>query len=482
MQNSKLIIKKAIKQGTWFGFLKFLSQIISWVITIAIARILSPADYGLMAMATILTGYVMIFSELGFGAAIIQKESITDDELSSVFWFIISFGALLSVIAFILSYPTAIIFDDKRLIPITQVASVLFIINAILIVPNRLLDRNVEFIKSGVIEFMSVFISGISMFIMAKKGYGVWTLILGHIIRSSTMVFLCFILTRWRPLLHYKYSEVVPFLKFGLFVAGSRSFMYIYQKSDRYFAGRAFGVTLTGYYSFALQLASIPTDKIVSLIQRVSFPVFSKLKDSHEQLAESYLRIVKSIAFIVFPIYFGGILFADEIVSVVLGEKWAPIIYPFKMLCFAQVVVSLFAINGLVHEAQNRPKRTLYFNMAVAVSLCVGFYFSSKYGFKAFVLPWITIYPAINIVWLVITLKILNIPLFRYIVNLVIPSAVTIIMVGSLEALRYVLINFGNPFSPSMTLALNITTGALLYLLIFLSIHKKKGSLFMGNE
>ena len=119
------VIKKAFKGAIWLSLFRTISQAFSWAATIIVARILVPEDYGLMEMATILTGYVALFSELGLGTAIIQREEIKDEELSSSFWLMVFWGFILAFICIILAYPTVAIFNEKRILRVTQSVSLL---------------------------------------------------------------------------------------------------------------------------------------------------------------------------------------------------------------------------------------------------------------------------------------------------------------------------------------------------------------------
>ena len=151
--------RNVVKEGSWLGMFKLFSQIFSWVITFQVANILVPADSGLMEIVTILTVYGEKFSKLGFGAAILQRTAHTKEELSSVFWFSFGVSVLFAIGCFFASYLTAFIFKEPRVIPFTQLVSVIFIINGLQIIPNNLLQKEQSFKKVGVIEFVSIVIS-----------------------------------------------------------------------------------------------------------------------------------------------------------------------------------------------------------------------------------------------------------------------------------------------------------------------------------
>ena len=173
------IERKVFKGVSWLATFKLLSQIFSWAVTIAVARMLVPGDYGLMEMATVITGYAMIFSELGLGSAIIHKPKLTQNELSSLFWFLVGFSIILSIGAYFASYPTAYIFNEPRVIPVTKSVSILFMISGFQILPLALLNKELEFKKVGLIELIGVIFSSVAMYLLAFFEAGVWTLIGG---------------------------------------------------------------------------------------------------------------------------------------------------------------------------------------------------------------------------------------------------------------------------------------------------------------
>jgi O-antigen/teichoic acid export membrane protein len=422
------ILREAFFQGSWLAGFKFFGQIISWAATILVARVLVPADYGLMTIATVFTGYAMLFSELGLGSAIIQRPSYTEDELSSVFWFCFTFSLLLGLSCFLLAYPTALVFNDDRVIPIVYAVSILFVTGGVQIVPLSLLKKNISFKKVGFIEIMGTIVSCLSMIAMAHMGAGVWTLIGGHIIRNTTKLIFVYWIAKWYPKFHFNFKEVKPYLRFGLTVAFNRSVFYVNEKSDQFFAGMAWPTGILGYYSFALQLARIPIDKLIALIFQVSFPVFSKLQEDNQKINYTYLKLLKLIATIIFPIYVGGFLLGDELVKIVLGEKWAEMSFVFRWLCLSQIMVALSALNDRIHMSKGRPHWNLYYYIILACAMAGSFYFAVDYGLNWIVLPWLVTNTILSIFWILFTIKKIKITLYDYIKNIYPQFVATIIM------------------------------------------------------
>lgn len=423
------ILKKAFEGVAWLGLFKAISQTFSWVATIFVARILVPGDYGLMEMATILTGYVALFSEMGLGAAIIQREEVTDEELSSLFWFLVVWGFILAFLCIILAYPTAAIFNEKRILRVTQSVSLLFIIGSFLIVPLNILNRELRFKTIGFVDAASTIICCVMMVIIARLGGGVWTLIGGNILREFLKGILMFSLSSWRPKLCFDFRKVRPYLRFGANIAGANSLQYVCNKSDRFFGGRALGSNTLGQYSLAAQLSTIPTDKLISLISHVSFPVFSRYQKNHVDFNEFYLRLVNIIAFITFPMYIGGIFIADQLIPLILGPKWIPMIFPFKLFCIAQLIISITTHSATANIAQGRPHWGLYMSITNVLVLPFSFLIASNYGLNALAIPWVTIYPVLRFGFTWITLKKLGISVFQYLKSLLHPLLATASMV-----------------------------------------------------
>jgi O-antigen/teichoic acid export membrane protein len=419
---------KVARGVSWLALFKFVSQFFSWLVTIIVARLLLPEDYGLMAMATIITGYAEIFSELGLGAAIIQRPNLNKTDLSSIFWFTMIVSLFFCLFSFAVAPITAHIFNEPRVLPLTQAVSVIFIISGLQIVPLNLLKKDLNFKTVGFIEMIGSMVACGSMLIMAYCGAGVWTLLGGRMINGVTRVLMLYYHALWRPSFHFRFKEAASYIRFGIVVSVSQSFYYLFEKSDKFFAGRAWSSQLVGYYSFAQQLALIPTEKIVSLINQVSFTAFSKLQDDKEAFNQLYLKIVEFTSTIVFPLYVGGFLVADELIVLLIGQQWLPAVFLFKFLCLAQIPRSINAINNFVHISRGEPNLGLFINVVLSISMAISFYFAVQFGLNAIVLPWLTTYSLICFGWIVFTVKKIEVNFFSYLTRLFHPAMATTIM------------------------------------------------------
>ncbi len=459
------LAEKAIKHTSWFALFKMISQAFSWAVTVVVARLLSPVDYALSAMATLITGYAELLSEMGIGASIIQKKEPSESELSSIFWFSLGVGVLFALACIPIAYITAYIFDESDVVPLILSISVLFIFTGLQVVPLSLLKRDLNYKAVGLIEMQTTIISCVGMLVIAYHGGGVWTLIGGRLIRGVVRLVLVYRTTTWRPRLNLHFSETRGFLSFGIMVAASSSAYYLFEVSDRFFAGRAWSAEALGFYLFALQLSQIPTERLVSTINQVSYSLFSRYQDDLSTLSTYYLNTIKLTASLVFPIFLSGFLLGDQIIPIVLGAKWEPMTTLFRFLCLAQILVTLNAVVGFLNMAIGKPIRALYFNLACALFMSISYYFAVGYDKEAILVPWFTTYFIITVIWVGSTNARLGISALRYLAALRMPIAGGAVVV----AIEYGLsrLEQGSGLDTRITLPLKVMCSGLGYGLFF---------------
>jgi len=471
-------VQKSFKGAIWLSFFNFISQIYSWVITILIARVLTPNDYGLMDMATIFTAYIAIFNELGLGAAIIQRKDVNENELSSLFWFVSLIGIVFAISSIIIAYPTAWLFDETRLIPITQLVSLVFVITALMIIPLNILNRNAEFKIIGFIELIAKLTASTAMLLIAYNGGGVWTLIWGTIILKLTQTILMYYFVKWRPKFHFNLNEIKPYMKFGLNIAGTRSVNYITNKADRFFAGKFLGATSLGYYSFAIQLASLPTEKIVSIIQRVTFPLFSRYQDNIEDFKYYYLKVIKLVALLTFPLYIGGAYLGNNLIPLILGEKWVPIIDIFIILSISQIFISILTFNKIALNALGLPHKNFYYSLIIAIFLSISFYLASQFNIFVMTIPWITILPIIIVIYTYYTIRKINLTFLEFLINIKNPILGSIFII-----LIFIIINKFNyiiKLNNFNLLILKLFSSIIIYIYFIYKVEKNNFNLIFN--
>lgn len=393
--------EKAAKSGLWFAAISVVSQALSWVFTFYVIRLLDPRDYGLMTMAAFLTAYLQMFSGLGLGSAIVQRETISDGELDSVFWFSLLVGVLMAGVAFGLAYPTALLFNEARVVPVTQLVGLLFVISALSIVPMNLLTREFELRKIAIINLIASLLSSILSVVLALRHYGVFTLIWTNIALNGIKTVLFFIASSWRPRLHYSHRELRPYLSYGIYLALSSASLRLFQSLDKLVIGRIFGPVQLGLYGNAMTIANMPIEKIWPIYQQVSFPLFSRLQVQMEDCYETYLGIARHYLLVMSPIYLGCAVVAPELVKVVLGEKWLSMVPLLQIFCIVKIFEVLTAYHAVLLNAIGRHRNVFWFYAVLVVVVPLGVFAAAMHSFSSIVIPWIVLYPLICCVWLV---------------------------------------------------------------------------------
>ncbi len=465
------IIRHALKQASWLAVFRIISQALSWAATIIVARLLVPDDYGLMELATILTGYVALFSELGLGAAIVQKEDISNQELSSLHWLMVFWGIVLSCSCFLLAKPTVWLFGNEDTYYITMLCALVYPFASLVIVPRNLLNREMRFKAIGIIEAGTTIVSCLSMVIMAYGGAGVWTLVVGTIIRTIARAFLTFRFVSWRPSFHFSIKDTIPYLGFGVNIAIANSLNYISVKSDRFFAGKFMKVTGVGHYALSLQLSSMPNEKIVALINSIAFPVLSRFQTQPKESRLFFLSLLQGIAFLTGPLFFGLAAVADNAVLVLVGWQWHDAIFPLRLLCIGQYFIALSTASDVANMAQGRPKWNLYFNIINVAVIPLSFWGAAHWGINGLAVPWVTIIPLNRLIYSLLTAKKMDITIRRLAHTLLHPSLATSLML-------IVVITLKNTLSPNqnsnlMLLLYQITAGGLTFATYLFFIRKK---------
>jgi O-antigen/teichoic acid export membrane protein len=467
--HKQLVEKVALKSRVvnavlWLGVTKVIGQAISWTITVYVARILSPDDYGLMGMAVVLTGFIILFNEIGLGSAIVQKKDLTDEDLSSIYWIILTLNIALYILTYFMAPVAALFFGEPRLTDIIRIIAINFIIVGIGSVSYYMLTREITFKRRSQAEFIGSMAGGVSTLIFAVKGFGVWSIVYGSLIFEGTKNILYMAYYPWRPRLSFSYSRIKGMVNFGLKVAVGRLFWYSYSNSDYLIGGKLLGKTLLGYYFLAFQLASMPMEKIVSLVTQVALPAFSELQNDPERLKMYFLKMVRFAAFLTFPLFMGIFLVADDAVYLFLTEKWAPIILPLKILCIVSTLRAINALNAPLVVAKGRPGLTMLCNLALAIVLPVAFYIGSSYGLEGFSYSWLFAFPILFVGITYISIKQAGITLFDYMMELkdiFIAAAFMTLFVTLLQN------NILSEMERLPRLIISVVAGAFSYLLYF---------------
>ncbi|EMF47510.1 hypothetical protein B481_1103 [Planococcus halocryophilus Or1] len=349
-----------------------ISMLVTSVLQIAqlliLGRVLGPEIFGLIAMVQIVIQFSQLFLEMGITDAIIQKEKISKIELSSLYWFSIFVGFVLFLILFILAPVIALMFNEPSLTGMIQVVGISFIILPFGLQFQTLATKKLEFSQITKNEILATTIGVLlTVYLAAFTALGAWSLVYGHIVmslfRSVPWVIAGYQDAETRPQLVFSWKAIKGFVSFGLYRLGSTSINYFTTKIDQMVVGVMLGPVALGYYSMAMNLIMQPVQKLNSMINRVAFPVFSKIQLDKRKLRKTYLLITTMLTSFNAPLLAGVIVLAPYAVPLLLGEDWERSILIIQILCLYGLFKALGNPSGSLFIAVGKVRWSFYWQL-----------------------------------------------------------------------------------------------------------------------
>jgi len=445
----------------WTASIKYIAQGFSWICFLLIVRILDPADFGLMAEASLIIGFLSMMGELGVGAALIQKDDLSTDEIARNFGFLLVVngalcGLLLAGAPLIASY-----FDEPRLVPMLQVLSAIFILMALYALPQAALMREMEFKARSLIELLAAVSSSLTTLAAAYWGGGVWALVWGSLALHLMFMVGYSVASPQRIWPQFSLVGMNRFISFGGYLTAERMVWYFSTKADIFIGGKFVPSTALGIYSVAMSLASLPLEKLSPILTQVAFPAFAKIQNDPTRVGEYFLKAVRLFANVVFPVCGGIIITAPEGIRLVLGEKWIGVVVPLQLLA---LIVPLRCIGVLYSPALTglgMPRvafTNVVMNAAImAVAFVVGAWSA---GLLGLCYAWVVGYLIVFVVISGPSLRCLGLSNGKLYSELVYPCIATVVMMATVLGVAQLL---GGQPAP-LVLGVKVFLGMTLYL------------------
>ncbi len=328
-------LKDQALHGTIWSFVeRFSTQIVQLVLTIIMARLLTPDDYGLIGMLAIFIALSQVFIDGGFSSALIQRKDRTDEDFSTVFYINLSMSVFIYLILFFCAPFIAKFYEQPILVPITRVYSLNLIINSLVAVNRTKLVINVDFKTQSKISLLSAIMSGILGIIAALKGFGVWALVVQLLALAVFNVIFSFWYVKWFPARVFSKESFRKLFKFGSKLLVAQIISSIYSNIYNVVIGKKFTSSDLGLYTNANKFTSFAGGNIAQILQRVTFPLLSQIQDDDQRLLNVYKKYIQDVTFIVFPLIMLMFGTAKPLILILLGEKWRGCIFLLQILCF----------------------------------------------------------------------------------------------------------------------------------------------------
>lgn len=346
MQSSMSELKKKTLKGMfWSAVERFSTQGVQFIFGIILARLLTPSDYGMIAMLTIFIAISQTFIDSGFANAVIRKIDRTQKDLCTVFFFNIFMSIACYIVIFCAAPFIARFYEMPELALILRVLGLRLIIQAFGIIQNITLTIKLDFKKQAKISLLSSIISGFAGIYFAYTGHGVWSLVYQSLLGTTLIALMYWFFIRWRPTSFFSKESFKYLFSFGSKLLASGLLDTLYKNIYPLVIGKFYSPAQLGGYSKAEHFAQFPSSNITGILQRVSFPVLSELQRDRNKLREGYLKFLKSATLLIFPLMMGLLALAQPLTLLLLTDKWAEMIILLQLICLSMMWYPVHAIN-----------------------------------------------------------------------------------------------------------------------------------------
>jgi PST family polysaccharide transporter len=383
----------------------------SILISAILARLLTPSDFGLIAMVLVFSNFVAVFQGLGLTAAIVQKKELSDEALSATFWISVGMGALLTL-AFAASAPLiAAFYSQPVLAPIVVFISTVFFITSLGNVSYGLLMKRMNFKALAIINTCATGISGPIAIFLAFSGYGVWSLAWFTILYPSFMVVFTLIYARWVPHFSLGLQHVKGLLGFGANLTGYSFVTYFAQNMDNLLVGRFLGSASLGFYNLAYNLLVLPVSTISEVVGRVMFPALSIIQHDKQLVRDTYVKANRYIGAVSFPLMIWVLVAAPQLIRVIYGPKWISVIPLVQIFALAGLAQSISSNVYWIFTSQGRTDLLFKLSIFTTAVIVISFFVGLRGGVEGVVIAYtvaiyLTAYPIFVIAFRVVDMKV----------------------------------------------------------------------------
>ncbi|MGD9597432.1 MAG: lipopolysaccharide biosynthesis protein [Steroidobacteraceae bacterium] len=379
----------------WNAFAKLSAQLISWVVTLVVLRILTPADYGLMAIVMVVISIVSGVAEFGIGASLVQAPTLDRTALARIAG---ALGLLNLACGAAVAFSAPWLagwFGDPDLVPLIQVAAVQFLFAAIEVVPQSLLQRELDFTRVARIEIAGALVSSLCTLMLAVAGMEVWALVLGWLIGGAVRAAL-FAATGRLVVPRLGLRGIAGHIRFGGIITITRVIWQFTMQMDTIIAGRFLGKEALGLYSVAMHFATLPMNKVMGIVNQVALSAVSRMQEERERLRIRLLEALRLLALASIPCLWGMSCVAPELVDAVLGPKWDAAIIALQLVSLVAPLRMLLGILATALAAIGRAELELRNTIVGAVVLTVSFLVGVRWGLEGLAASWLVAVPLVS--------------------------------------------------------------------------------------
>jgi lipopolysaccharide exporter len=466
---SEDIKKKVIQSLKWVVVGKVIVQLIRWSVTFWVVRLLTPTDFGIVALSDFYLDFLWMFAITGAGSAVIQKRNISKNALREFFTVILALNFVLFIILLLSADTLASLYEEPRMAEAIRISAYCFLIIAFQMIPSALLTREMDFKRLTFFNIFSQTVSSLSTLIMACKGMGFLALVYGEVVRLSIQTLLKY---WYSPILVWpkiSFREVRSLISFGSSVSIHRVLWHIYAHLDIAIAGLILSTADVGSYQVAVFIAAIPISKVIPSLKQVALPAYSQIQESFDKVQQYFLKSHRLGMYIILPIFFGISSISDLFIPVVFGDKWLNSVIPLTFLSLAMPFRFSEELFSPVLEGINQTNILIKNTILIIITMSVAIYIGSHYGIKGLSFSWLIGFSSIYIVVVCRICHSINIPLKQFFNTIKIPFLSSVVMYLAIKLTQYLIQNM---YHDIISLLICIIVGITTYFLLSFYFNK----------
>jgi len=374
--------KKSVRGGMVTMVAQAVSIVVQLTSTVVLARLLSPEDYGVMAMVMAVTAFAGLFREMGLSSAAIQKKDLTRGQQSNLFWLNVAMGSLLTLMVALGSPMVAWFYQKPELTVVTLALSANFFIGSLATQHDAMLVRRMQFVRKSVATISGSLVTLTVAVVLALRGSGYWALVWGTLAGGIVTTILTLVLSPFRPGRPSRGQGIREMLGFGANVTAFNFVNYFARNLDNVLIGRVWGATSLGNYSRAYQLLMFPITAIRGPITSVAFPAMSRLQGEPNAYRAYYRRVIMVLANLTMPISAFLFVSSSPVILLVLSEKWTGVTPIFSILAITAFIQSPYSLTGMIQLTLGRGAKYFKMGLVAAIIVSIGFSIGVIWGPK----------------------------------------------------------------------------------------------------
>lgn len=461
----------ASRSVLWTALGKASNSLISLLVTALLTRLLTPADFGIVAMVVVISGFLGIMAEAGVSTAVVQKRDLAPEALSTLFWSGLGLGLAAALLLAVASPLIARFFGEPRLTLVVACLSISFVFLAMGRIPNGLLERGFRFQHLAAAEVIAAILSGGVGIVLAYSGAGYFALVFQTLVSSFLNATLRLVFSGFRPKLVFQAAALKAVSGYSGGVTAFSAINYWARNLDKALIGRALGAAELGFYGRAYALMLYPLEGITGIINPSLHPLLSAMQGDLERMTRAYLKIVRLVATLAFPAMCVLGALAPEIVHTVWGKQWDPSVRVFTILCFVGSIQPIGSTFGVVFLATNRTRLLAVVGLVNSVVMMGGIALGVRFGIRGVAIGYSLAYGAIFLptmyLVVVVLLKGRLSDIFKVFAS---PLAVAAPVLVSLLAFNHAV---RGALPEALHLCLGVVLGVVLWLAAFALVDRK---------